>query len=729
MCGGSAQDKRGTATRCWGFKSTDGKYVFCTRGEFSDGLPLALDSQTYKHELYGTCPCGVTHDGKATRRIVATFDYSDLAGALVYQAVRYEPKGFALRRPYGKGGWSWNLKGVDRLPYRLPELAAASPKEVVFIPEGEKHVDRLTSLGLVATTNSEGACKWKSTLNRYLTNRPVVLLADNDDRGRLHVEMVASELASVAGSVKVLLLPGLAPKGDVIDWLDAGHSISELLELAERAPLWQPPQGTASGTGSPTSDRPKGDKATQLVELLADAELFHDADQTPYATIKVDDHYETYPVASTHVKRLLSQRYYEQFRKAAGGQNLQDAINTLSGMATSSHSTEQTVYIRVAQEGEVLYLDLCDPAWSVVRIDASGWAFVAKSPVKFRRPRSAKALPTPERGGDLRQLRAFTNLTDDDFALFVAFVLCGLRLGIDYPVLVLNGVQGAAKSTLARIAKMLLDPCTSPLNTVPRDPGDLLVTAKHSWCVALDNLSWLQDWLSDALCRVSTGGGLTKRKLYSDDEPVTIDVQRPVILTGIGEIVTRGDLLDRSFVLSLQAIDDKQRRDETDFWSEFSRVHASLLGALLDVAVVGLRDLGTTRLVSRPRLAGAARWVVACESALPWKPGGFLAAYFGNRSASNTTVLEASPIYAALVTNITVPFEGSWTSLLRRLNSNPEERSERRKGWPTQPHHLSNALKRIEPSLKQAGWTVERPGRRVRIVPPVDPAIDNETRF
>lgn len=721
VCGGTPSDTRGTSTRCWGFLSNDRQHAFCTREEFANGLPFEGESQSYRHDLLGACGCGATH-GSAERRIVATYDYRDAAGTLVYQVVRFDPKGFALRRP-DSADWTWKIGAVERLPYRLPELLAAAPEAPVFIPEGEKHVDRLRALGLVATTSSEGAGKWRSGLNKHLAGRHVVLLADNDDPGRRHVELVASELTDVAMSVKVVTLAGLAPKGDVIDWLAAGHTPEELLALADTTPAWD---GRSETNGTRTR-RSKGSPSTQLVELLGDAELFHDADQTPYVTINVEEHNETYPINSTQIRRFLARRFYEQCGKVPTGQQLQDALNTLCGIATSRKSAEHTVHVRVAQEGDVIYLDLCNADWQVVRIQATGWDVVATAPVKFRRPRSAKALPLPERGGDLNELRRFTNLAaESDFVLFVAFFLCGLRLAIQYPVLVVNGVQGSAKSTLARIAKELVDPSTSPLSTVPRDAGDLLVTAKHTQYVALDNLSWLQDWLSDALCRLSTGGGLTKRKLYSDDEPVTIDVQRPVILTGIGEIVTRGDLLDRSFTLNLPAIDDSQRRDETEFWSEFSEAHPKLLGALLDAASMGLRNLANTKLTSMPRLAAATRWVVACESALPWAPGTFLAAYTANRSSSNTTVLESSPVYAALVEAIKVPFEGTWTDLLQRLQSVTDDKVRHHKGWPTQPHHLSNALKRIEPSLKQDGWTVERPSRKVRLVPP---HADLETRF
>jgi putative DNA primase/helicase len=168
-------------------------------------------------------------------RIVETYDYTDQNGGLLFQVVRYDPKGFRQRRPNGHGGWTWNLNGVRRVPYRLPELLNADPDEIIFIVEGEKDVDRLRSLGLTASCNSGGAGKWKSSYNQYLRDRDVVILPDNDPPGRAHAQQVADKLQSIARSVAIVELPGLPSKGDISDWLASGHTKDELIELVEQA--------------------------------------------------------------------------------------------------------------------------------------------------------------------------------------------------------------------------------------------------------------------------------------------------------------------------------------------------------------------------------------------------------------------------------------------------------------------------------------------------------------
>lgn len=179
---------------------------------------------------------------KTKGRIVSTYDYRDESGQLLYQVVRMDPKDFRQRRPdpSSPDGWSWNVKGVRPVPYRLPELMAADVNSDVIICEGEKDCDRLALLGFVTTTNSGGAGKWPPELSELLRGRQVIMILDNDEAGERHGELVARSLHGVARSVRVLRLPGLPPKGDVSDWLDQGGTVHELQHLVYTVEEWQP---------------------------------------------------------------------------------------------------------------------------------------------------------------------------------------------------------------------------------------------------------------------------------------------------------------------------------------------------------------------------------------------------------------------------------------------------------------------------------------------------------
>lgn len=179
------------------------------------------------------------HDNTGKKRIVATYDYTDETGKLLFQSVRYEPKDFRQRRPDGKGGWVWNLKNTRRVLYRLLELLKADPGEIIFLPEGEKDVERLQALVLVATCNPGGAGKWRGEYNNFLIGKDVVILPDADEAGEKHAQQVARSLLPVAKSIKVVSLPGLPAKGDVTDWLDAGRTKEELLRIVAETPLFK----------------------------------------------------------------------------------------------------------------------------------------------------------------------------------------------------------------------------------------------------------------------------------------------------------------------------------------------------------------------------------------------------------------------------------------------------------------------------------------------------------
>lgn len=174
--------------------------------------------------------------------IVAEHDYRDSDSTLRYQVVRLDPKDFRQRKPDGSGGWTWKVRGLKPVPYRLPQLAHGPGDASVFIVEGEKDADRLGALGLLATTNSGGAGKWPTDADYlgWFKDREVVVLPDNDDAGEKHGKSVAASLYGIASDVRIVRLPGLPLKGDVSDWLDAGGTVEELLEIVGHSPSWEP---------------------------------------------------------------------------------------------------------------------------------------------------------------------------------------------------------------------------------------------------------------------------------------------------------------------------------------------------------------------------------------------------------------------------------------------------------------------------------------------------------
>lgn len=179
--------------------------------------------------------------GNSSRRVVATYDYTDASGKLLYQSVRFEPKGFSQRRPDGQGGFLYSLEGVWRVLYRLPDVVRAIESSgTVYVVEGEKDADALHRLGLCATTNAAGAGKWTQPYTESLKGAGrVIILPDNDEPGAKHAQTVAMSCHAAGIPVRIVNLPNLPLKGDVSDWLEAGGTVDELLTLVETIPDFQ----------------------------------------------------------------------------------------------------------------------------------------------------------------------------------------------------------------------------------------------------------------------------------------------------------------------------------------------------------------------------------------------------------------------------------------------------------------------------------------------------------
>lgn len=452
----------------------------------------------------------------------------------------------------------------------------------------------------------------------------------------------------------------------------------------------------------------KPSATARLTALAKQAEYFRAPDGKPFATIPMGDHVETWSLKSQEFKKWLAWIHYKAEGKPATGQVVKDVLDVLQAEALFN-GPKHPVYVRVARHEEAVYIDLGDDAWRAVEITGDGWRIVDNPPVKFRRTGSMQPLPVPVQGGSLAELRNHLNVTDDGWVLLVAWLVMACRPEGPYPVLNLTGEQGTAKSTTGRMLRQLLDPSSAPLRAEPRDVRDLMIAATNSWVLAYDNLSYLSAQQSDALCRLSTGGGFSTRQLYSDGDETIFEAERPILLTGIQDVAVRNDLIDRSLVVTLSVIPDDRRIPEGEFWQAFDSAAPRILGALYDAVSMAMRNFEDIRLERLPRMADFAKWVVAAEPALPWESGVFLSTYVENRQAAIAVSLEADLVAAAVRTLIEE--EGYWsgtaTELHRCLEGHVAERDLKSKAWPKSPSALSGRLNRAAPALRSVGIDVD----------------------
>src|SRR5262249_54543565 len=225
---------------------------------------------------------------------------------------------------------------------------------------------------------------------------------------------------------------------------------------------------------------------------------------------------------------------------------------------------------RSGGHGGSLSLDWVTESGEGVDSDAPGWRLGRHPPVRFRRSAGMRPLRRPVHGDSIAAVRSFLNVSSqEEFVVAVCWILAALRNTGPYPVLALSGEQGSAKSTFAILLRCLIDPNVASLRSLPREERDLAISANNAHVLAFDNVSNLSPWISDALCRIATGAGFATRQLYTDMDEVLLDASRPVILTGIVDVVTRADLADRALAIKLEPIEETKRRSERDLMAAF----------------------------------------------------------------------------------------------------------------------------------------------------------------
>lgn len=636
-------------------------------------------------------------DERKDRRNDATYDYCDEKGNLLFQVVRFDPKDFRQRRPDGNGGWIWNLDGVRRVPYRLGDvIRGVEAGRPIYVVEGEKDADALAALGLVATTNPGGAGKWLPEFNVHLRGADVIVIADRDDVGRNHARGVARSLEGAAASVEVYEPP--APHKDVSDLLGAGGSLEELVPLGDDGSA---EEARSVGEGSGQQRRSQADL---LVELARARYRFGRAfDDEPFA-VPLDGPRIARPLRGgrASLRAEIAAAFVDEHGKAPSSTALADAMNVLEGLAIRSQ--RERLELRVAQSGAARYLDLGDESGRVVEIAPDRWRLVEASPVLFRRTEPMLPLPQPERGGNLEALHEVLNVADDDWPLVLAWAVAALKPDIPHPILLLQGGQGSAKSTGARVLATLLDPSAAPLRSAPRDATEWAVAAAASWVVAVDNISAIRPWFSDALCRAVTGDGLVRRALYTDSAVSVLAFRRCVILTSIDPGALRGDLAQRILAVELEEIGDERRREDAELAAAFEAVRAPALGALLDLAVEVER--AKVHLTRKPRMADFARILAGVDAVL----GTYgLDRYLERAHELQHEVLDADPFGLAVRELVAASggWEGEANELLKRL-----ARERPPQGWPSTPRGVRAALERLRVPLRAAGVEVRVERRR-----------------
>lgn len=605
-----------------------------------------------------------------------------------------------------------NLRG-DKAPL------AGDTREIVLVVEGMSDVATALDLGFPAVgrpSNLSGI----DLARKLLMGRTVVVIGENDRKpnglwpGREGMEAAAKALMSVCPDVRMVMPP--SPIKDLRAWV-IGQDLTKDQFLAYlKDNEKRPPQDDSPNARSKASEL--------LISGLTNAEFFHDGERA-YIELEIDNEIsdegdssrpltrrEVFAVESKAFRRYIGKQFYAETSKIAGAQAIDDAVSAVVGECIYNGYSNH-VYTRLAGgDGEVI-LDLCDSTGRSVVVTANGWAISdnGNSGRKFVTRSGMEALPVPITRGNLDEFRELCNIQErSTWVLLLSWIVGCFHPTGPYPVLSISGGHGSGKSTLCEMVRQLIDPTDTPLRSPPDNERDLMIAGSNSHVLSFDNVSKFSPDMSDALCRISTGGGFATRELYSNDEERRFNEIKPVLLNGIGDILTREDLRNRAIILPLNPIGDSKRLSEAQIWAKFEEIRSKILGRILDAVSVALHNRGRPPPKNLPRMADFAQWILATDETLDFTPDEFVTALNANREESNDVALEGSSVGEAIMTLMREKnsFTGTMTELLAELNRPAYRLLQGSLDWPKMGRTLAMALDRIAPLLHEKGILMER---------------------
>lgn len=666
-------------------KYSDGKKKFFQRRPYKNSWAYGLSSQWYKKDKKGEWKLVEKENGGNDRS----------------------------KKPDGEVEW---IEECEKPIYRHDEIVnAIKSGKTIYIAEGEKDVDTLVDWGFEATCNLMGAGKWNEEYSKLLSGSKAVVLSDMDEAGLNHSLEVCNSLKSNGCLVK-WILPQDGNK-DITDWKEAGLTKEQFCDVIKNADLFDqnekskiPVKIKKLETVNTKAKKKKSASALLTDMVLGKTELFNARSSSgisPFATISVNEHRETYPVKTDgDFKDWMSMQFFDLYGKVPSKSAISDSIASLNGIAKYKRERKQ-VFIRVGDYNGKIYVDLADDKWRAVEIDADGWRISEKIPdeIRFIRPFGTEPFPEPQQGGNWQELKEILNFgTEENWIMFVSWMVAAFRTRKPIPILNIDGEQGSSKSTASKIIRRLVDPNTNLVRIAPRNEESIIVSAKNTWVLAFDNMSGITQQMSDILCSIATGAGSSTRKLYTDEDEVFFSGLRPVIINGIEGISGKPDLADRSLSITLPAITDDHRKTEEDIWKRFNEIQPRILGLLFNSVSVALRNIDKIKLDRLPRMADFVKWILASESSLPWHPGKFLDSIHENRKTTSEFAVDASVVGSTIIKFMTnqEEWKGTISDLIHQLTMTYPEIT-KNKYWPSSARGMSTSIRRIAQDLKRIG--------------------------
>lgn len=419
-------------------------------------------------------------------------------------------------------------------------------------------------------------------------------------------------------------------------------------------------------------------------------------------------HLENLPLSQPAAEGWLRTILRKTHSRAAHKNEIENFRNELISHAYEGQIRVDT-FLRVAEYGGNLYIDLGRPDWSIVEITPEGYSVTQQTPVAaFRRSLSTHPMPLPEAGGSLDLLKDFINLqSDEDFLLLCSWLISTYHPNGDYIHLFLTGEYGSAKTTTARFLQQLIHPSSSSTKAPPKDESTLMIEAYHNRLVMIDNENMLDGFLPNALCRLSTGSGHSARELYTNRNQVSFSVSRPVVMTSHKLPTQQRDLIDRS--LNIELFAPSRRITKGRLNESFEKVYPLILGAIFDILSVIMRNRRTYKEedFNLPRMSDAAYWIICGADKLGWpSPENFLQAF---RSNQLKMLKRGDPVDDPLILRLKecMTDREVWEDTPENIFNELVDMGRRAQGLPKAPNVLSKRLNQLAGFLTLLDFKVE----------------------
>lgn len=654
------------------------------------------------------------------RQLVKVYQYKDQDGQLMYEKLRYEPKSFMWRRIDSSGQYQYNLNGVTRILYNLPEISVSEPGALILFVEGEKDVDSLKRLGYLATT-SGSARGWRSLVLNHsihlpLSGKRVWVIPDKDNPGRTMALNVANTLHAFCPEVKVVELPGDDVK-DASDLIEkfGDHAARIIDETGSKAPIYEPAPSAHEQPSIPTLNRPGRIRRTKFQLLdemfqIIDWDFFMDQFGELWASIPIGDHHENVYVTSGRFNDMVRAQFRAIFGDGVSKDVIRQVIGAIKGDINGRVPSRRIEY-RITHDkndGSIL-VDSGRDDWSIIRITSGGYELQQTKNNPFKREPNCRAYDVSESGacGSWADLFQVISVEDSQSqGLIKMWMALTMIPGIPKPGLIINGPPGSGKSFCAQIIRQIVDPCSNPLIGFPRDIENLKLTLFKNHIPTFDNLNRLDADESDCLCQAVTGICFEKRKLHTDSDTIRWHLKRQWMLTGVSLPGAMADFLSRSFIVEMRPIPAQKRKDELELNEIFDRIRPGIQARLFECACHFLRNQNDIRTRGFQRLADAHRSCLAMAKPLEMTAAQIDTLWNMNQDRQTTQTLEHDVVAQTIIQFIKEQknWVGQPTELFDCLSKYADVHNQPwKKSWPASPGVLSKRINYIAESLNSNG--------------------------